>query len=98
LEATKNHGKYRKIYEHLMEAIKNIENSRCRGCKKAMSIDYGLGFRGRMWRRRIREREWYTMCPGSRLLGGGSLRPDRNSVYDHSCVTKEPPQAGGVVF
>jgi hypothetical protein len=36
--------------------------------------------------------------PGSCPLDGRSLHPASNLVYEHSCLYKEPPKAGGVVL
>src|SRR4051812_26370225 len=45
--------------------------------------------------RRIRERDWHTMYPGSCPLGGGSLRPAVNPVYDHRLVYMGAAVGGG---
>jgi hypothetical protein len=37
------------------------------------------------------DREHTTVYLGSRPLGGGSLHPASNLVYDHSYVYREPP-------
>src|SRR3954462_11342023 len=46
-------------------------------------------------RRRIRERDWYTMYPDSRPLGGGSLRPAINQYMIIDWFTMESPEAVG---
>src|SRR3954468_10833812 len=57
-----------------------------------LGIPYVEGARRR---RRIRERDWHTMYPGSRPLDGGSLRPAINPVYDHRLVYKGAAVGGG---
>jgi hypothetical protein len=37
----------------------------------------------------LRERDWHTMYPGSRPLGGGSLHSASNQVYDLNGVYSE---------
>jgi hypothetical protein len=39
----------------------------------------------------ITDRGHMKVYPGSHPLGGGSLHPASNLVYDHSCVYREPP-------
>src|SRR4051812_7626505 len=59
----------------------------CRGIAWQMLL--GVAYvEGARRRRRIRERDWHTMYPGSRPLGAGSLCPPINPVYDHRLVYK----------
>ena len=66
----------------------------CRGIARQMLL--GVAYvEGARRRRRIRERDWHTMYPGSRPLGGGSLRPAVNPVYDHRLVYNGAAVGGG---
>src|SRR4051812_12084091 len=66
----------------------------CRAIARQMLL--GVAYvEGAMGRRRIRERDWHTMYPGSRPLGGGSLRPAINPVYDHRLVYNGAAVGGG---
>jgi hypothetical protein len=48
--------------------------------------DMDLGFRGEGDIGDSRSGSRHTTYPGSRPIGGGSLHPASNLVYDHSCV------------
>src|SRR3954462_11636793 len=66
----------------------------CRGIARQMLL--GVAYvEGARRRRRIRERGWHTMDPGSRPLGGGSLRPAVSPVYDHRLVYMGAAVCGG---
>jgi hypothetical protein len=51
------------------------------------AMDMDLGFRGEDDDGDSGSESRNTMYPGSRLHGGGSLRPASNPVYDNICVT-----------
>jgi hypothetical protein len=75
-----------------------------RGSNSAMPMLEGFRFmRGESgiqrtrWRSDNRQRHT-KFYPSSRPIGGGSLHPASNLVYDHSCVYREPPKAGGFVL
>jgi hypothetical protein len=46
-------------------------------------------------RRSINDEGHTKVYPDSRPLGGGSLHPASNLVYEHSCVYRVPLEAGG---